>query len=55
MEPNFKYDESMTFDENFAVWYDMNCRELTDWNETVYTREEGLNVFNQMFGLEHTN
>ena len=24
----FEYDESPTFEENFTVRYDMNCREL---------------------------
>ena len=29
----FEYDESLTFEENFTVWYDMNCRERSAWNE----------------------
>ena len=23
----FEYDENVSFEQNFTVWYDMNCRE----------------------------
>tara|TARA_Y100000592_G_C5299546_1_gene234813 strand:+ start:347 stop:514 length:168 start_codon:yes stop_codon:yes gene_type:complete len=55
MELVFEYDESMTFEDNFVVWYDMNCRERSAWNEKVYTKEEGMKVFKEMYAVEVTN
>ena len=33
----FEYDENVSFEQNFIVWYDMNCRERSAWNEKQYT------------------
>ena len=55
MDPQFNYDESMTFEENFNVWYDMNCRERSNYNEELYTKEEGLKIFEEMYGINITN
>lgn len=51
----FKYDESMSFMENYNLWYDMNCKERSAWNEQPYTHEEGLKVFEEMYKVDHTN
>ena len=51
----FEYDESLTFEENFTVWYDMNCRERSAWNEKQYTVEEARIVFNEMYAVDVTN
>ena len=51
----FEYDESLTFEENFNVWYDMNCRERSAWNEKQYTVEEARIVFNEMYAVDVTN
>ncbi len=51
----FEYDESLTFEENFTVWYDMNCRERSAWNEKQYTVKEARVVFNEMYAVDVTN
>ena len=33
----FEYDESLTFEENFTVWYDMNCKERPHGMNSLYT------------------
>lgn len=55
MDPVFEYDKSMTFEENFNVWYDMNCRERRNYNEELYTKEQGMTVFKEMYALQLTN
>lgn len=51
----FEYDESLNFEQNFTVWFDMNCRERKDWNEKEYTLEEAKLVFEGMYGVQYTN
>ena len=45
----FEYDESLTSEQNFSVWYDMNSRERSDWNEKPYTLKEAKLVFEGMY------
>ena len=51
----FEYDENISFEQNFNVWYDMNCRERSAWNEKQYTVEEARIVFNEMYKVDVTN
>jgi len=46
-EFKFKYDEGQSEEINFERWYNMNCREKADYNEKLYTKEEGKRVFKQ--------
>ena len=45
----FEYDESLSSEQNFSVWYDMNSRERSDWNEKPYTLKEAKLVFEGMY------
>tara|TARA_B100000963_G_scaffold357406_1_gene379542 strand:- start:2058 stop:2222 length:165 start_codon:yes stop_codon:yes gene_type:complete len=51
----FEYDESISYEQNFTVWYDMNCRERSAWNERQYTLEEAKLVFAGMYDVSITN
>ena len=44
-EYEFDYDEEETFKRNYDRWYDMNCAERSEYQERLYTREEGKAVF----------
>tara|TARA_R100000750_G_scaffold60204_1_gene49418 strand:+ start:273 stop:452 length:180 start_codon:yes stop_codon:yes gene_type:complete len=46
-EDRFVYDRSQSYETNFARWYNMNCDERSDYNERLYTKEEGRQVFKQ--------
>jgi hypothetical protein len=46
-EDEFVYDRSQSYETNFARWYNMNCDERSDYNERLYTKEEGRQVFKQ--------
>ena len=41
----FVYDEELTFDCNYDLWYDMNCADSSEYKERLYTKEEGKAVF----------
>ena len=45
----FKYDESLTFDQNYTSWYQMNCAERRVFKEEVYTLTEGYKVFSTLY------
>jgi hypothetical protein len=45
----FKYDESLTFDQNFISWYQMNCTEKRVYSEELYSENEGRSVFESMY------
>jgi hypothetical protein len=45
----FNYDESLTFDQNFTSWYQMNSAERRVFNEEIYTVTEGFKVFSTMY------
>lgn len=40
--------------ENFHSWFLMNTEERKQWNEVPYSQDEGLVVFNKMYGQENT-
>ena len=44
-EYEFDYDEEETFERNYDRWYDMNCAERLEYQERLYTEEEGKAVF----------
>tara|TARA_R110000751_G_scaffold149398_1_gene254340 strand:+ start:810 stop:986 length:177 start_codon:yes stop_codon:yes gene_type:complete len=44
-EDRFVYDRAQSYENNFARWYKMNCDERSDYNEKLYTKEEGRQVF----------
>ena len=44
-EDEFVYDRSQSYETNFIRWYNMNCDERADYNERLYTEEEGKAVF----------
>lgn len=46
---NFNYEDSQSFEQNFTDWYLLNCQERTQWGETPYSREEGFEVFSNLF------
>tara|TARA_R110000823_G_C15739804_1_gene480678 strand:+ start:89 stop:253 length:165 start_codon:yes stop_codon:yes gene_type:complete len=46
-EYEFVYDRDQSYETNFARWYNMNCDERSDYNERLYTEEEGRQVFKQ--------
>ena len=45
----FIYDKDSSYENNFNRWYNMNCAERSDYNERLYSEEEGKLVFNSMF------
>ena len=51
----FVYDESMSFNENFSVWFDMNTYERSVYGEEPYSKEEGFAVFSGIFEVNNTN
>lgn len=46
-EDRFVYDRAQSYENNFSRWYNMNCDERSYYNEKLYTREEGRQVFKQ--------
>ena len=48
-EYEFKYDDNMSYEKNFSNWYNMNCAERSDYNERLYSEEEGKLVFKSMY------
>ena len=46
-EHRFVYDRDQSYETNFNRWYNMNCNERSDYNERLYTEEEGKVVFEQ--------
>ena len=48
-EYEFKYNDNMSYDDNFSKWYNMNCAERSDYNERLYSEEEGKLVFKSMY------
>lgn len=50
----FKYDRKRSHMENFHSWFLMNTEERKQWNEVPYSQDEGLVVFNKMYGQENT-
>jgi len=48
-EYEFKYDDNMSYEDNFGKWYNMNCAERSDYNERLYSEEEGKLVFKSMY------
>tara|TARA_R100001377_G_scaffold78764_1_gene56648 strand:- start:1550 stop:1729 length:180 start_codon:yes stop_codon:yes gene_type:complete len=45
----FDYDKTLSDERNFTQWFMMNCSERAEFGEQVYTQEEGLKVFKQLF------
>lgn len=45
----FNYNDSISFNGNFAEWYMLNSEERITWGEKPYTREEALDVFTNLF------
>ena len=52
-EDEFVYDRSQSYETNFTRWYNMNCDERSDYNERLYTEEEGKAVFKEF--IKHKN
>ena len=52
-EDEFVYDRSQSYETNFIRWYNMNCDERSDYNERLYTEEEGKAVFKEF--IKHKN
>ena len=48
-EYEFKYNDNMSYEDNFSKWYNMNCAERLDYNERIYSEEEGKLVFKSMY------
>ena len=48
-EYEFKYNDNMSYEDNFSKWYNMNCAERSDYNERLYNEEEGKLVFKSMY------
>ena len=45
----FKYDSFHSYETNFQIWYDMNCREKRNYNEPSYSPEEAREVFDNIY------
>lgn len=45
----FIYDDTVSFDTNFSVWYMENSEERSNWGDKPYSREEALEVFTNLF------
>lgn len=45
----FNYDESLTFDQNFTSWYQMNSAERRVFKEEIYTITEAFKVFSTLY------
>ncbi len=52
--PIFKYDPTITYSENYSIWYVMNCEERSLYREKMYTPDEGREVFAKMYA-RHIN
>jgi|LUML01.1.fsa_nt_gb hypothetical protein len=48
----FHYQKDASPESNFQIWYMMNSEERTVWKEKPYTIEEGIKVFEKLFGVE---
>ena len=46
----FEYDHRFSFTSNFINWYQVNCEERSAYNEKLYSENEGLDVFREMYG-----
>tara|TARA_R110000824_G_scaffold80012_8_gene201546 strand:+ start:10028 stop:10207 length:180 start_codon:yes stop_codon:yes gene_type:complete len=45
----FNYDETLSMERNFSLWFMMNCAERAEFGEQVYTQKEGLKVFKENY------
>jgi len=45
----FTYDPALTQEENFRVWYQLNCQERGIYNEPMMSIENAMRVFNGSF------
>ena len=45
----FNYDDTVSFNTNFSIWFLDNGEERMAWGDAPYSREEGLEVFTNLF------
>ena len=45
----FNYDDTVSFNTNFSIWFMENSEERSAWGDKPYSREEGLEVFTNLF------
>ena len=49
-EKKFEYDEDISHDLNFDKWYRWNCREKRNYNQEPYSKQDGRNIFDNIWG-----
>ena len=52
-EKKFEYNEDISHDLNFDKWYRWNCREKEIYKQEPYSKQQGRNIFNNIWGA-HT-
>ena len=53
---NFKYNNNLSYDENFQKWFVLNSEERDEYGQKPYTIEEASKVFHAIFkdALSHS-
>jgi hypothetical protein len=51
----FDWDNQKSVYENFTEWYTLNCEERSAYREVILTREEGIEVFENLFNVSVDN
>ena len=49
-EKKFEYNEDISYDLNFEKWYRWNCDEKRIYNQAPYSKQDGRNIFDNIWG-----
>tara|TARA_B100001057_G_C22075852_1_gene653815 strand:+ start:95 stop:283 length:189 start_codon:yes stop_codon:yes gene_type:complete len=47
----FTWSDELSADANFHEWYALNCEERSAYNEPKLTRQQALDIFNDMYNV----
>ena len=53
-DPEFIYNDKLSYDDNFNIWRDLNDREMKIDNEPYYSLEEAQSIFRKQWGYKAT-
>jgi|TARA_R110000751_G_scaffold21177_1_gene61126 hypothetical protein len=55
MNDVFKYDNGISYEDNFSRWFAMNSKEKQNHKEKPYNRIVAKRIFNEQYGQKSLN
>ena len=49
-DKKFEYNNDISYELNFDKWYRWNCREKEIYHQEPYSKQDGRNIFNNIWG-----